>query len=1009
MGSSLLRRFVLQRSFLSAPRCFSSSAAALPQPIEPQEKPDLWSYFGGSKYCRTVVVSSQLDSIQPKHLLMQIERLPSRNRTESPFLVLFLTPTFAHWLSDDQTFLCTALRRLLHFDFRDSHLERSYHALVAVVDRLPVPAYPGRGYKKGQQSTSTSPSPPFSEIGFEGMAYALLDEGQLLTSHLEALHEPMGEVLRQKPGTINIHIDASVASASLTPMPRSVLQLPLANTIFHTGHPSTMFLTSWRKEKGSKDLNLISKEHLQHGSFAWPDLHNYGLQSASLSVPLTPITIPRRIEAGMGNIIRRIQGENSQSFTASQELEETVPRYFAAKNIPARAMKVWALVIPKNLIGPVTAELTSRFFGSDTAAEDVLDLNAAFQELWKNDRPVWNDAVSFAISHGARLHRVLSGGGGWGKKAGLLSLDPETSYDDPTLTSSDSEIDMLELFDVEKSALKEVAEPGEFIQFFVPGPEDIGTLKREVSKHLDDPQTFPVYLELGTIPSTVDHIPDIEQQSRAPIERIENSIHVFRGHFGALSEGGMSIVRGDFDGKQEVQIRSKIDVALSRFTALQFFKKDEVSAMLDMRTLRMAENIAKKAERTAKIEARTASRKLSGSASRTSSKSTSIRKLASALTTQSVRFSHEDDNTIDAEHQGHDVEVSEDAPEIPFRNPAIRTTTSPNRDLKNLLKLRIRRSPFKRVRGQRIGSPLASLDSEVKFTRRARGVVTRRVKTAPALPVKNVSEKKSKIRYHVLGTRWIVHEDTRKERIRQRRSGNKNVIVVKTPSAPPFEIRSYYAREKPKNRPRRRASKGMSRRTGEHPTRPVSHGLKSRLHQITGSVVPEQARREVFTAVWERRLKGASERGRAMPSANDKDVLMVKVPIQGEDGKDSREISHGGSLRAQWFQGNRDRIRTIEHSDVPPETLGRTRSIRPSPRNSYGKDKSSQPVRKMLTNRTNRLRLIKNFSLRRNRPRKVLAIGSSLEQKGRRISDPEVAQLIDEVESWLAWDAKPPS
>ncbi|KAF2817217.1 uncharacterized protein BDZ99DRAFT_564988 [Mytilinidion resinicola] len=1098
MGSPLLRRFALQRSSLRAQRRLVSTAAPLPQLVAPRDRLGSWSYPGCFHYRRTVAVSSQVDSILPKHLLMEFDKLPNLTWDQDPFLVLFLTPTFARWLLDDQTFLQPALLRLFNLNLQDPDLERSYHALVAVVDRLPTPAHPGRGYRKGRWCAPSPPSPPFSELGFEGMAYTLLNAGQFLPPHIEALHEPMGEGSRQKPGTINIHIDSSIASASETPIPHSVLQLPLANTVFHTGHSSTMFQTLWKKEKGSLALKLVSKEQLQHTSFAWPDWHSTGVQSASLSVPLTPITMPRQIEAGMGNIIRRIQGENSQSITASQELEETVPRYFATKNIPACAMKVWALVIPKDAMVSVTTELVSRFFISDPAAQDVLHLNAAFQELWKKDRPVWNDAVSFAISRGARLHRVLSGGGGWGKKAGLLSLDPDIFYDEPTITSLDSDIDMLELFDVEKSALKEVAEPGEFIQFFVRGPDDLARLNHEVTEHLDDSQTVPIYLELGTIPSTIDNIPNIEQQSHASVKPLKESIHVFHGHFGALSEGGMSIVRvdGHFNGEKGVQTRSKIDVPFSRFIALQLDEKD-VSAMIEKKALKrnakqQAKRLAKKAERAAKVEEIAAEQALTEapemrSAPRHPSNSASIRNLASALNSQSIRLAYEDDDTTDAEHQIPDDKVSEDLPRTPFRNPATKSTRSFNKDPKDLPIRRFQNPVPKNteilekestkginqleIRGlsnlkPRMKSLSSSLDSEAKSAldppairkvsvtkntkileeesakglnqfrihysnwypgikelpsaldsetestlgshgiRKVQRIFTGKVEIPQPIPAQKVSERNLNIRYHALKTNVYLDEESRQERIRRKSTKNENVTTttpLMTPPVTPFEIRIVPTRE-PENPPTRRTPRRISKNFASLP-------IKSRLHKIAGSVVPEHLRKVVFTAVWNGRLKRASRSAEAMAADKDADVLMVKVPIQGEDKKYSEDLTEGEKLRARWTAWDRERLRSLRRSAVEPTSLNRTRSRRSSPPESIGSSKASSPgrvrLKKILSPDCIRPRKVPSPD--RIIPRKVRAMGPSPEQREKRISDPEVAQLIDEVETWLAWDAKPPS
>lgn len=75
---------------------------------------------------------------------------------------------------------------------------------------------------------------------------------------------------------------------------------------------------------------------------------------------------------------------------------------------------------------------------------------------------------------------LVSGGGEWGAKAGLLSLDPQIEYERP------SEAESLQSFQSafqgdaqgDVQAADAVAKPGDMVQFFVePAPGDIGGYK----------------------------------------------------------------------------------------------------------------------------------------------------------------------------------------------------------------------------------------------------------------------------------------------------------------------------------------------------------------------------------------------------------------------------------------------------------------------------------------------------------------------------------------------------
>ena len=86
-----------------------------------------------------------------------------------------------------------------------------------------------------------------------------------------------------------------------------------------------------------------------------------------------------------------------------------------------------------------------------------------------------------AFSKGCQLRKVLSGGGGWGVKQGLLSLDPDADYEylltEPQATKSTGLEDlylanhrMTDIQDDEnqsKKMFEDIIKPGDTITFFV--------------------------------------------------------------------------------------------------------------------------------------------------------------------------------------------------------------------------------------------------------------------------------------------------------------------------------------------------------------------------------------------------------------------------------------------------------------------------------------------------------------------------------------------------------------
>lgn len=104
--------------------------------------------------------------------------------------------------------------------------------------------------------------------------------------------------------------------------------------------------------------------------------------SSKVVFPMVPITGRRRIMSGLGNILKTVE-RDGQEEPASRELEEVIPKILK-EGRGQGGTSVWAIIWAEGAEGRRIGE------------------------------------------RGAQVRRVLSGGGGWGAKQGLLSLDPET-------------------------------------------------------------------------------------------------------------------------------------------------------------------------------------------------------------------------------------------------------------------------------------------------------------------------------------------------------------------------------------------------------------------------------------------------------------------------------------------------------------------------------------------------------------------------------------------------------
>jgi hypothetical protein len=330
-----------------------------------------------------------------------------------------------------------------------------------------------------------------------------------------------------------------------------------------------MFSSSWETHGTTGELTRVMKTTPSHHVIRLAGNSDAPETESALSIPLLPLTLPRTVGGCMGNIIRRVVDTDGKSIQASSELEKVVPRFFLARNEQVQATVAWALVIPRNLKDEITAK-TKELLSSLATEDDPTstDPEHIWERLWRSNPPVWSTLVSEALSEGARLHRVLSGGGGWGKKAGLLSLDPtpaNKSIESPTVLGSSAIIDSPGDFE---STLTPVVQDGDSIQFFTLPKSDLAQEAREsdnygtVSKLSGINQSWG--WELGTIPSTMDSIPGESWQHMAA-ENHHSTL--FQGTFGALTEGALTITRHrgkDLSNTSSVYT-TKVDVPFSRF------------------------------------------------------------------------------------------------------------------------------------------------------------------------------------------------------------------------------------------------------------------------------------------------------------------------------------------------------------------------------------------------------------------------------------------------------------
>ena len=441
------------------------------------------------------------------------------------------------------------------------------HSIVAVVDRLPRPNASAR------------------DGGSEGLAFVFSDDALDAPGIFNEQSDDQNKKIRDIASSLQVrrsltfdmvtraHYEAKEGRASYS----YSVQVPLANTIFQNGLPTTLIHSRYTLTQPS-ELRQVSLRHLSNQSLRVPffitdhEHTNLALNTTpppsnlELTAPLLPLTPARKVVACMGNIVRRLAADldapshhpQDNTILASQELEESVQQYFKARDISPQAVSVWALVLPSG--NPLT---------SSKSMVDVLRPNNLARR-WKSGTHDWIESAIHSplslLQQQVRLHKVLSGGGGWGKKAGLLSLDPESSYspDESTSQESDFFASMGSLDSkAEEPAFRDIVSPGDYIQFYIT-PIASPTLEPEQASLV--PTSYRQSAEFGTVPSTIDNMP----QSSTSDSSTTSACELYENHFGALSEVGIALTISRHEDRQEpVALNAtKIDVPFSRFSLL---------------------------------------------------------------------------------------------------------------------------------------------------------------------------------------------------------------------------------------------------------------------------------------------------------------------------------------------------------------------------------------------------------------------------------------------------------
>ncbi len=459
----------------------------------------------------------------------------------------FVTPEYVSWLDEDSGFLQNALDHIFQ-DWSASHqkssdpslpenFQKSIELRVAVVDRIPFP----HGSSSGCPGISLVASAWSRHYLKDGLSKRPYDGRNKSKVPLISFKLPS----RDEQGGVKI----------------TTVHLRPANTLFANGLSHTMFMDRWvvntESEGGSKVSRKSARESIGRITF------NHTFENSALTLPMQQLTQKREILKCMGNVISKLTpNENSEATSASRELEESVSTFLKTRDAVQGNLAVFALLIPKsnsdvdsNQIPVISAKLLGYDKSRTVADED--DAAGNYQSL---------DRLRLALSQGAHLHRVTSGGGGWGKKEGLLSLEPargfesEDSEESSAWTPEASEGDSEESRPFwAQSAVPGIVHPGDMVEFYGVfwSPEAEQTLSRKESllasskapatKSWHDRTWAEADVSNIVLGVTNAHDSNVASTLSPHSEVLISVPH----HFGMLSEHGMALGTVDFEIDKE--------------------------------------------------------------------------------------------------------------------------------------------------------------------------------------------------------------------------------------------------------------------------------------------------------------------------------------------------------------------------------------------------------------------------------------------------------------------------
>ncbi|EPE25969.1 hypothetical protein GLAREA_01881 [Glarea lozoyensis ATCC 20868] len=491
----------------------------------PHHVPRSYSNRYGSKHdfpyhAATITLKSNSENTQnliPKHLKKSFRPTAERlGNVEDQRLaiVILATPKFAPWLEDD-AFIIKILQSITRPPKNVKTACDDIDVVCACVDGLTT------SIEHIQDAKALSKTP-------EGLSFIHGVQDELLPGLWD----------EETPSTGHPDIMSTLVFSGRGDF-NTKITLPLANTLFINGVRSTLQVSRWTWPSPSEVENFTGMpkkvKTLRKATQLINAFDNMDTKYPMTCIPAVPMTPVRTIASGMGNIVRQLNFEPFTPGPASRELEAAVDQHLktlSPNNQQDTRPGIWALIVPDEVHSRTNANMNISMLS-------VYEEATKGKGIYGSPNTALLDYVGYWVRRGAKFCKVLSGGGGWGAKQGLLSLDPQSTYTQTEDISSEFMGTSVE--EQQMSALGNIAKPGSFIRFFGRSSWSSVPDKTEPKRIKDfDPTARNVVV--GTCASTIDDIPGDAQDDDTDYIRLR------AGHFGCVTQSGLFVEKQPSDG-----------------------------------------------------------------------------------------------------------------------------------------------------------------------------------------------------------------------------------------------------------------------------------------------------------------------------------------------------------------------------------------------------------------------------------------------------------------------------